>query len=127
MNRNMGILIVACVVAATILGYWLTPGVRKAVNEHFFSVQKADDESRYTARKTVEDTARSMMASYISDKFVYEQYRDAGNAEKRSWGEQAKMRANKTAASYNEYILKNSFVWEDNVPRDIEQELIYLE
>ena len=29
------------------------------------------------------------------------------------------MRANKTANSYNEYVLKNSYVWNGNVPIDI--------
>ena len=33
------------------------------------------------------------------------------------------MRANQTAASYNDYILKNSFVWRGNVPEDIKTEL----
>lgn len=37
------------------------------------------------------------------------------------------MRANKTASSYNNYILKNSFVWNGNVPADIKMELPYLE
>ena len=43
--------------------------------------------------------------------------------EKQSWAEQAKMRANITAASYNEYILKNSFVWDGNIPKDISEKL----
>ena len=46
---------------------------------------------------------------------------------KLSWAEQAKMRANKTAASYNEYVLKNSFVWNGNVPADIRTSLSYLD
>lgn len=29
----------------------------------------------------------------------------------------------RTAAAYNEYILKNSYVWEDNIPKDIRQSL----
>lgn len=37
------------------------------------------------------------------------------------------MRANKTTASYNEYILKNSFVWENNIPSDIYSSLSYIE
>ena len=37
------------------------------------------------------------------------------------------MRANKTAASYNNYILKNSYVWSDNVPKDIYTKLDYIE
>lgn len=36
------------------------------------------------------------------------------------------MRANKTAASYNEYILKNSYVWDGNIPQDIKESLPYL-
>lgn len=47
--------------------------------------------------------------------------------EKQSWAEQEKMRANKTAASYNEYVLKNSYVWNGNIPPDIRTNLSYLE
>ena len=45
--------------------------------------------------------------------------KDSDNEEKLSWAEQARMRANKTANSYNEYMLKNSYVWNGNVPIDI--------
>ena len=58
---------------------------------------------------------------------AYEQYRNSDNDEKQGWAEQAKIRANKTAASYNEYVLKNSFVWEGNIPVDIQTKLQYLE
>lgn len=37
------------------------------------------------------------------------------------------MRANKTASSYNNYILKNNFVWDNNVPKDVLQELAHLD
>ena len=37
------------------------------------------------------------------------------------------MRANRTAASYNEYYLKNSFVWSGAVPSDIRGSRPYLE
>lgn len=50
-----------------------------------------------------------------------------GNEEKQGWAEQAKMRANKTASSYNNYILKNNYVWKDGVPNDIYMELSYIE
>lgn len=33
------------------------------------------------------------------------------------------MRANRTAANYNNYILKNSYVWSNNIPEDILSEL----
>ena len=50
---------------------------------------------------------------------TYNMYKDSDNEEKLSWAEQARMRANKTANSYNEYVLKNSYVWNGNVPIDI--------
>lgn len=89
--------------------------------------QKIDDATNYETIKKVEDSCRAMIASYESDRLVYEQYRDSDNAEKQSWAEQAKMRANKTAATYNSYVLENSFVWAENVPDDIRDELEYLQ
>lgn len=89
--------------------------------------RKIDDATNYETIKKVEDTCRAMIASYESDKLTYEQYKISTNEEKQSWAEQAKMRANKTASSYNNYILKNSFVWNGNVPSDIRTKLPYLE
>lgn len=103
-----------------------TPAGRTIVNNWRFSLQKADDVTLYEKRKEVEDTCRAMMASYNSDRLTYEQYRGSESQEKKSWAEQAKMRANKTASSYNEYVLKNSFVWKDNVPSDISVKLEYI-
>jgi hypothetical protein len=92
-----------------------------------YEVQKADDATNYKTRKHVEDTCRAMMSSYASDKMIWEQYMDSKNSEKESWAEQAKMRANKTVASYNEYVLKNSFVWNNNIPKDIAEKLEYIQ
>lgn len=85
--------------------------------------QKIDDSTRYETIKEVEDTCRTMISSYETDKLTWEQYKDSDNEEKQSWAEQAKMRANKTASIYNNYILKNSFVWDRNIPDDIRSEL----
>ena len=104
-----------------------TTSGKSAWNNWFHAVQKADDATNYETRKKVEDTCRSMIASYNSDKLTYEQYKESDNEEKQSWAEQAKMRANKTATSYNEYILKNSYVWEDNIPSDIDYKLPLIE
>ena len=104
-----------------------TPTGKAVWNNWFHAVQKADDDTNYKTLKKVEDTCRSMIASYNTDKLTYEQYKDSDNEEKQSWAEQAKMRANKTAASYNEYVLKNSYVWQNNVPSDIKRELPYLQ
>lgn len=37
------------------------------------------------------------------------------------------MRANKTASTYNNYILKNEYIWKGNVPSDIYMSLPYME
>lgn len=103
-----------------------TPMGKAMWNNWFFAVQKADDATNYTTRKEVEDKCRSMIASYTSDQKTYELYKDSDSEEKQSWAEQARMRANKTAASYSEYVLKNSFVWDGNIPSDILSTLPYL-
>lgn len=104
-----------------------TPMGKAMWNNWFHAVQKADDDTNYETLKKVEDTCRSMIASYNSDKLTYEQYKDSDNEEKQSWAEQAKMRANKTASSYNNYILENEYVWKGNVPNDIDYRLPYIE
>lgn len=118
---------ILCTILLLIVLYFsVTPAGRATWNNWFFKVQKADDETRYATRKQVEDACRAMMASYTSDKLTYEQYIGSEDKEKQGWAEQAKMRANKTAASYNEYVLKNTFVWDGNIPNDIQSTLSYL-
>ena len=119
--------IIVCVVIIVFGIAYITPDGRSAINTYFFGIQKADDATNYETRKKVEDTCRSMISSYETDKLTYEQYKDSGSEEKQGWAEQAKMRANKTANSYNEYILKNSFVWSENIPSDIRSELEIVE
>lgn len=104
-----------------------TPAGVATWNNWFHAVQKADDVTNYDTIKKVEDTCRAMIASYESDKLTYMQYKDSDNEEKQSWAEQAKMRANKTAVEYNNYILKNSYIWKDNVPADIYMKLEIIE
>ncbi len=121
--------IAACVLGIVLLftvGYSISPSVRELVNSVNYDVQKADDNTRYETLKKVEDTCRAMISSYEADKLTYEQYKDSTDKEKTEWAEQAKMRANKTAASYNNYILKNSYVWSDNVPKDIYLKLEFI-
>ena len=85
--------------------------------------QKIDDATNYNTRKDVEDSCRAMIASYEADKLTWEQCKDSESSEQRSWADQAKMRANRTVATYNNYILKNSYVWSENIPDDILSEL----
>lgn len=102
-----------------VLFFAVTPAGRTIWNNWWHDVEKADANSSYENRKQVEDTCRAMMASYKTDVDTYNMYKDSDNEEKLSWAEQARMRANKTANSYNEYVLKNSYVWDGNVPIDI--------
>lgn len=118
--------IVSILLIGVIIFFGFTPGGRSIWNSYTHSLEKAD-ENQYETKKQVEDTARSMIASYKSDVATYEQYKDSDDEEKQSWAEQAKMRANRTANSYNEYILKNSYVWEDNIPSDIDYSLPIIE
>lgn len=118
--------IISVIFIGAIIFLGFTPGGRSVWNSYTHSLEKAD-ENQYETKKQVEDTARSMIASYKSDVATYEQYKDSDNEEKQSWAEQAKMRANRTANSYNEYILKNSYVWEDNIPSDIDYSLPIVE
>lgn len=120
-------IVILVFVLATAIFFAATPIGRAFWNSWFHAVQKADDATSYQTKKNVKDACRSMIASYNTDKLTYEQYKDSDNEEKQSWAEQAKMRANKTATSYNEYVLKNSYVWKENVPYDIIHELPYIE
>ena len=113
-------LVCLCVVLALVLIFFVaTPSGRTVWNNWWHDVEKADDNTSYENRKMVEDTCRAMIASYKTDVDIYNMYKDSDNEEKLSWAEQARMRANKTANSYNEYVLKNSYVWNGNVPIDI--------
>lgn len=123
----IGIVILIVAVIGLPIYFGATPSGRAAWNNWFHDVQKADDSTNYETLKQVEDTCRAMISSYNSDKFTYEQYKDSDNEEKQSWAEQAKMRANKTASTYNNYILKNSYVWKNNVPADIYMTLAYIQ
>lgn len=90
-------------------------------------IKQTADKSRYETRKEVEDTCRATIVSYESDKLTWEQYKDSESSEQRGWADAAKMRANKAAITYNEYFLKNSYVFDGNVPADIRTELEIIE
>ena len=120
---------VLALVALIFFSVWarLTPSGRGAVNRWMHEVQKADDATNYHTRKQVEDTCRATIVSYKADKLTWEQYKDSESAEQRGWADAAKLRANKAAVTYNEYFLKNSYVFEGNVPQDIYAELPLVE
>lgn len=95
----------------------------REVNLWKYDNQIAFNETDYQTRKKVEDECRAMIASYKSDKDTYEMYKGNQNSEKVGWADQAWIRANRTANSYNDYILKNRHVWKNNIPADIMEKL----
>lgn len=122
-----GLFAVGCGALLIVSIAYITPIGRATLNNYFYEVQKVDDSTNYKTMKKVEDTCRAMISSYEADELTYIQYKDSENEEKRSWSEQAKMRANKTASTYNNYILENEYVWAGNVPSDIRKELQIIE
>ena len=66
-------MIISLTVLGTVFGWfdtWFTNSVE-------YVDRKIDDATNYDTRKKVEDTCRSMISSYESDKLVYEQYKDS--------------------------------------------------
>lgn len=118
--------ILGTILIGLLVYFTAVPSGRAVVNQWKYSLEKVDEKT-YENQKEVEDTCRAMISSYTQDKLVYEQYKDSEDDEERSWANNAKIRANNTAATYNNYILKNSYVWKDNVPSDIYMNLEYLE
>lgn len=106
--------------------FFATPTGKAIWNRYDYAMEKVDEQT-YEKQKEVEDTCRAMIASYNSDKLIYEQYKDSEVSEERSWANNAKIRANQTASTYNNYIIKNSYVWRNNVPTDIYMTLAYIE
>ena len=123
--KHIAIIMVMVVIFAPMTG--CGPVDRYIWNKIDYATQKVDDATSYKTRKQVEDTCRATIVSYEADKLTWEQYKDSESAEQRSWADAAKLRANKAAVTYNEYILKNSYVFNGNVPDDIREELSILE
>ena len=122
---GLGVVVLVCImIVGSTVGGWFGTWFGNTVE---YVDRKIDDATNYDTRKKVEDTCRAMQASYEADRLTWEQYKDSDNEDKQSWAEQAKMRANSTAATYNNYVLENSFVWSGNVPTDIAERLGYLQ
>lgn len=126
-NKERAILIIVICAILAVLMIILTPIGRSMWNKRMHDVQVADDSTNYETLKKVEDACRAMIASYESDRLTYEQYRDSDDSEERSWATQARMRANRTASTYNNYILENSYVWSNNIPENTDVKLDYIE
>lgn len=125
MSKRATIAVIAVCVAIIILFVFNPFGIALK-NSWDGLLRRVDDATNYEKLRQVEDTCRAMIASYEADRLAYEQYAD-GEGEELSWAAQARMRANRTASTYNNYILENSYVWSGNVPEDIDTELEYID
>ena len=96
-------------------------------NKYEGIIKEVDSATNWETLHEVEDSCRAMMSSYQADILIYNQYKNSEDKEQRNWASQAQIRANRTAAQYNEYILKNNYVWKYGVPNDIRSELEYIE
>lgn len=114
------------VVIGAIIFFSAIPVGRKIWNEWWYDVEKADDATDYETRKQVEDTCRAMISNYTARKLTYEQFANSTEVGERNLANQAQISANQIASEYNNYILRNSYVWKGNVPSDIYMELPYI-
>ena len=131
MDNKRPIFILALVAVFILLSATIVlPAIRRYSNEVQFAMQKADDETSYKTRKAVEDTCRAEIASYENYVQQYYQninsYEETKNARYYDQAQNAKLMANAVAARYNEYILKNSFVFDGNIPKDIRSRILVI-
>ena len=122
-NMKFIVIILAILVVVGYFYFTATPTDRAFRNNLDHTLHKIDDAAPYKTRKQVEDICRTTIVSYEFDKLTWEQHKDSEDEEQRGWANAAKIKANKTALFYNEYFLKNSYVFEGNVPADIWREL----
>lgn len=118
--------ILAFILVFSLVFFNLTEAGIKIWNTWTGNLQKVDDDTNYETLKQVEGTCRMMIASYKKDRLTYLQYKGSEDEMERMWANEAKMRANNTVATYNEYILKNRYVWKNDIPADIDYALEYI-
>lgn len=126
MKYALSILLVIVLVCVGVSIWFVRPYLVGCVNTKNAQVYEVDSATNWNTLHEVEDSCRAMIASYNTDVLYYNQYSSSTNPEHQSWAQQARMRANQTAATYNEYILKNNFVWPNGIPWDIKSELPYI-
>ena len=103
--KSLAISIVASLIVIALIVF--APSIKRGINNWKYNVQKADDATDYKTLKEVEDTCRAYIASYEADKITYDTNKMLDSITAVQTAEAAKTRANRTAATYNSYYLKN--------------------
>ena len=99
----------------------------EAENKYEATLKDIDYNTDYDSVREIEETLRSYIASYEADKIVYETNKNATDKESIVLANAARSRANRTAATYNQFYLKNNYIWEENIPVDIRSQLEYIQ
>lgn len=111
----VGVVVILLIAASTV--------IIREIKLWEYDNQIAFNETDYQTRMKVEDVCRAMIASYKGDRDAYEKYKGNTDILKANMAEESWIRANRTANTYNDYILKNKHVWRNNIPADIMEKL----
>ena len=124
-----GTIAICTIISLLLIGsgifFGCTPVGRRIIVGYEYDMAKVE-ENDYENRRMVEEQCRAYIASYKADVLGYEQYKGSESELERSWAESYRQRANRTAATYNEYMTKNSYVFKDHLPEDIPAKLEYV-
>ena len=110
----IGIMLITMLIVG-VLYFGLTPTGRSVWNQYRTTMHKVDDRITDEQRMQVENMCYSMMTYWDLDALAYTQYKDIDPER----AEVAKSSANRMADRYNEYIFKNGYVFQGNMPNDI--------
>ena len=106
-----------------------TPTGREAWNNWQESLKEVD-ETTYENQKMVEDNARLQIVAYEAALNEYDNLKlQCGNTQDNLTCERASAKftsVNNLAIKFNEYMLLNSHIWAENIPSDIDRELMLL-
>ena len=80
---------------------------------------KSANQDMAETKTEVEKNCRTWIADYETQTLMYEQYRESSNADQQVLASAAKQKANEIADKYNDYFLRNKYVWDKNIPSDI--------
>ena len=104
-----------------VLALIFAPPWIRARNEYRATLQRIHAETCPDMLRAQERQARNMIASWEADRDQWLMFRDSDNQEERNWANGALMRANRTASSFNNFMLEHS--WIHGIPDDIAESL----